>query len=55
MAAGDRGYVIMLYTSADDPAAVAGYDQAFFNDILATMQLQPEDALDTPASPSPSA
>ena len=55
VAAGDRGYVIMLYTSADDPAAVAGYDQAFFNDILATMQLQPEDALDTPASPSPSA
>ena len=52
--AGGRGYVIMLYTSGDDPAAVAGYDQAYFNDILATLQLQPEDAVDTPASPSPS-
>jgi hypothetical protein len=53
--AGDRGYLIWLYTSGDDPAAVAGYDQAYFNDILATLQLRPEDAVDTPASPSPSA
>lgn len=50
--AGDRGYVITLYTSGDDPAAVAGYDQAYFNDILATLQLQPEDAVDTAPSPS---
>ncbi len=54
VSAGDRGYVIVLYTSGDDPAAVAGYDEAYFNDILATVQLQPEDAVDTPASPSPS-
>jgi hypothetical protein len=50
--AGDRGYVLKLYTSGDDPAAVAGYDQAFFNDILATLQLRPEDAVDTAPSPS---
>ena len=53
--AGDRGYVIILYTSGDDPAAVAAYDQAYFNDILATLQLQPEDAVDTAPSASPSA
>ena len=46
VSAGDRGYVIVLYASADDPAAIAGYDQAYFNDILATMRLQPEDAVD---------
>lgn len=50
---GDRGYVVILYTSGDDPAAVAPYDQAYFNDILATLQLQPEDAVDTAPSPSP--
>ena len=50
--AGDRGYVIVLYISGDDPAAVAGYDQAYFNDILATLQLRPEDAVDTAPSPS---
>jgi hypothetical protein len=52
--AGDRGYLIWLYTGAADPAAVAGYDEAYFNDILATIQLQPDSAVDTPASPSPS-
>ena len=50
--AGDRGYVIALYTSGDDPSAVAAYDDAYFNDILATLQLQPEDAVDTAPSPS---
>lgn len=50
--AGDRGYLITLYTSGDDPAAVAGYDQAYFRQILATVQLMPEDAVD--ASPSAS-
>jgi hypothetical protein len=52
VSAGDRGYAIMLYASPDDPSAVAGYDQAFFNDILATLRLQPEDAVDTAPSPS---
>jgi hypothetical protein len=50
--AGDRGYLIWLYTGGDDPAAVAGFDQAYFNDILATLQLRPEDAVDTAPSPS---
>lgn len=51
--AGDRGYVIALYTSGDDPTAVVAYDQAYFEDILATLQLRPEDAVDTAPSPSP--
>ena len=51
--AGDRGYLITLYTSGDDPAAVAGYDQAYFRQILATMRLKPEDAVDTSPSASP--
>jgi hypothetical protein len=45
-------YVISLHTSGDDPTAVAGYDQTYFNDILATLQLRPEDAVDTASSPS---
>lgn len=52
--AGDRGYWVTLYTSGDDPSAVAAYDEAFFGELLATMQLQPENANDTPASPSTS-
>jgi hypothetical protein len=52
--AGDRGYVVVLYGSGDDPSAVARYDRAYFTDILASVRLQPEDAVDTPASPSAS-
>jgi hypothetical protein len=51
-ASGDRGYVITLYTSGDNPAEVAGYDQAYFNDLLATLRLRPEDAVDTAPSPT---
>ncbi len=47
VATGERGYVVKLYTSGDVPAVVAGYDQAYFEDVLATLQLQPEDAVDT--------
>jgi hypothetical protein len=54
VSAGDRGYAIVMYTSGDDPAAVAGYDQEYFKAILATVQLTPENAVDTPASVSPS-
>jgi hypothetical protein len=50
--AGDRGYLITLYVSRDDPAIVATYDQTYFREILATLQLRPDDAVDTPASPS---
>ncbi len=53
VAAGGRGYAISLYTSGDDPAAVAKYDEAYFDEILATLRLQPEDAVDTLPSASP--
>jgi len=48
-----RGYWIQLYTSGDDPTAVAPYDRAWFDSVLATIQLRPEDAIDVAASPSP--
>jgi hypothetical protein len=41
-----RGYWIQLYRSGDAPAAVAPYDRAWFEEVLATVQLHPEDALD---------
>ena len=41
-----RGYRIELYRSNDDPAAVAPYDRAWFEEVLATVQLHPEDAVD---------
>jgi len=43
---GGRGYVVGLYTSGDDPAATAAYDSAWFEEVLATVQLQPDDAVD---------
>ena len=45
-----RGYWIILRTSDDDPAAVASYDRAWFEEVLATVQLQPEDAVDVAPS-----
>ena len=45
---GGRGYLVTLYTSGDDPAYVAPYDDAWFASVLATMRLHPEDAVDTP-------
>jgi hypothetical protein len=46
--AGGRGYLILLYVSGDDPAVGLVYDQQYFQEILETIQLIPED------SPSPS-
>ena len=43
---GGRGYRIQLLTSDDDPAAVAAYGRAWFEEVLATVQLHPEDAVD---------
>jgi len=40
-----RGYVIWLHDSNDDPIAVAAYDRAWFEQVLATVQLHPEDAV----------
>ena len=51
-ASGDRGYVVTLYTSGDNPSEVAGYDQAYFTDLLATLRLRPQDAVDASASPA---
>jgi hypothetical protein len=36
---GDRGYSIWLYTSGDEPETGEIYDQAWFEDVLATIQL----------------
>ncbi len=41
-----RGYWIQLYTSGDDPRAVAPYDRAWFEEFLDTVQLTPGDAID---------
>ena len=41
-----RGYWISLRASKDDPSAVAPYDRAWFVEVLATVQLHPEDAVD---------
>jgi len=53
VATAGRGYWILLHTSPDDPSAVAPYDRAWFEEVLATVQLHPEDAVDSGASPSP--
>jgi hypothetical protein len=41
-----RGYWIALLASQDDPPAVAAYDRAWFEEVLATVRLHPEDAVD---------
>jgi hypothetical protein len=55
---GDRGYWVTLYASADSPALdnalKATFDRAWFEQVLATVQLLPEDAVDPIASASPS-
>jgi hypothetical protein len=48
----DRGYFIRLYTSGDEPSLGTYYDQAWFRTVLDTVQLHPEDAVDTAPSAS---
>ena len=48
-----RGYSINLSRSDDDPSAVAPFDRAWFEEVLATVQLQPEDAVDVAPSATP--
>ena len=48
-----RGYLIWLYTSGDEAWLSVTYDRAWFEDVLATVQLRPEDAVDMTPSPSP--
>jgi hypothetical protein len=45
-----RGYWIQLYASGDELSA---YDLAWFEGVLATVQLHPENAVDSRPSPSP--
>ena len=45
-----RGYWIQLYTGSGAPVM---YDPAWFEQVLATVQLQPEDAVDVAPSASP--
>lgn len=44
VAVGDRGYLIVLYTSDDEPANEALYDRAWFEELVATVDLRPEAA-----------
>lgn len=41
-----RGYVLALYTSGDEPWISVAYDRAWFEEVLGTVQLHPEDAVD---------
>jgi hypothetical protein len=49
----DRGYVVWLYQSPDDPWTKQYYDQAWFRGVLDTVQLRPEDAVSPTSSGSP--
>ena len=51
--AGGRGYAVVLYRSSDDPAIAATYGRAYFDEILATLRLRPQDAVDSLPSASP--
>jgi hypothetical protein len=48
-----RGYHIDLFVSTDNADLVAQYDRAWFEEVLATVQLQPEDAVDVAPSATP--
>ena len=50
---GGRGYIIWLYTSGDEAWLSSTYDRAWFEEVLATVQLQYEDAVGVPPSASP--
>ena len=43
VATAGRGYWFQIYTGDSAPAT---YDQAWFEEVLATVQLHPEDAID---------
>jgi hypothetical protein len=48
-----RGYVILAGISPDDPLNATTYDRAWFEEVLATVQLRPEDAVDVAPSTAP--
>ena len=41
-----RGYIFVLYTSSDEAWLGPTFDRAWFEQVLATVQLHPEDAVD---------
>jgi hypothetical protein len=51
--AGERAYQIILYTSTENPELDAAFDRDWFLEVLATVQLHPEDAIDAVPSASP--
>jgi hypothetical protein len=50
LATSGRGYFFWLYTGNDDPSLADVYDRAWFEGVLATVQLQPENAVDAAAA-----
>jgi hypothetical protein len=52
---GGRGYYFRNYTGDDEPWVSLYYDQDWFQSVLDTVQLHPEDALTTTSSGSPAA
>ena len=41
-----RGYIFVLYTSGDEAWVGPAFNRAWFEEVLATVQLHPEDAVD---------
>lgn len=53
-AVGGRGYFVRSYTGSElTPADATAYDETWFRSVLATLQLHPENAVDTAPSTSP--
>jgi hypothetical protein len=52
VAVGGRGYLILLYTSDDEPSNQALYDQAWFETLLATVDLRPDGVVEPVSSPA---
>ena len=48
-----RGYFFQLYASGDEAWLASAYDRAWFDEVLGTVQLQPQDAVDVAPSASP--
>ena len=48
-----RGYLILAGISSDDPSNATTYDRAWFEEVLATVQLRPADAVDIAPSTTP--
>jgi hypothetical protein len=48
VSAGGRGYLILLYTSGDESWLSDVYDADWFRQVLATVQLEPDQAVDAP-------